>query len=221
MKRLIFALLLILALALPVGAAQSFGVLVNGERLQESALMQDGRVYVPLRAIGESLGAEVSWDGQNASVTLQAAEADYSRPVIEGDAAFKKMINEALDLLYQKDAAHYALVVQNVDVIKQAKADNPFDQMRYGFKPYATSLGRSVTFYPAFIESKHFIPTLVAGTLSHEAAHSAYYSIHGARGDYDEEEAIAYAHEIATLKLVDAPEWAIRQREGDLKKHLN
>lgn len=220
MKRLIFALLLILALALPVGAAQSFGVLVNGERLQESALMQDGRVYVPLRAIGESLGAEVSWDGQNASVTLQTAEADYSRPVIEGNAAFKKMINDALDLLYQKDAAHYALVVQNVARIVLDANDlvNPDGSKAAAYHRFAT-----VHFTPSFVkDTRQFTQEIVAGVLVHEASHAANFRVRGLFGAYDSdtEEAIAYANNIAALKLVGAPDWAIRHDEERLKKYL-
>lgn len=48
-------------------------ILLNGKpvNFDVSPMIDNGRVLVPLRAIGEALGAEVNWDGQNQEVTLK------------------------------------------------------------------------------------------------------------------------------------------------------
>lgn len=50
---------------------QSQGV-VNGVEtpLQAPAQMKNGRVFVPLRFVGEALGAEVTWDGERSAVII-------------------------------------------------------------------------------------------------------------------------------------------------------
>jgi hypothetical protein len=50
---------------------QSQGV-VNGVKtpLQAPAQMKNGRVFVPLRFVGEALGAEVTWDGERSAVII-------------------------------------------------------------------------------------------------------------------------------------------------------
>ena len=54
---------------LRVGQSQA---LVNGVKvpLQAPAQMRNGRVFVPLRFVGEALGAEVTWDGDKSAVII-------------------------------------------------------------------------------------------------------------------------------------------------------
>lgn len=212
MKKLTIALLLVFFLVLPASASQQLSVLVNGIQLQQGAIMHNGSVYVPLRAVAESLDCDVGWDGQKASVTSNSTEekATFARPEIQGDESFKKMINDALDLLYNKDAAHYALVVQNVDMIGQSDTD---EVTTGGLNPNAKSVGREVIIFPNFIKSQHFVPKLIAATITHEASHAASYNAKGLFRDRKTEESMAYENEIATLKLVDAPSYIIKERE--------
>ncbi len=58
MKRMISALLSVAILSAPVSAA---GVNINGKNVGDAVLMGD-RYYVPLRAVSENLGAQVTWD---------------------------------------------------------------------------------------------------------------------------------------------------------------
>jgi len=51
-------------------------VYVNGMRLNETAILQNDRTYIPLRAVSEAMGAEVSWDGQSRSAYVSFTEDD-------------------------------------------------------------------------------------------------------------------------------------------------
>ncbi len=51
-------------------------VYVNGQKLDTDAYIIDDRVYVPLRAVSESLGAEVSWDNNTRSAIVEQTEED-------------------------------------------------------------------------------------------------------------------------------------------------
>ncbi|MNC56868.1 hypothetical protein D3C75_1064910 [compost metagenome] len=43
---------------------------VNGTKLTEECVLIEGRVYVPLVAIGKAIGARVSWDNNSKMATL-------------------------------------------------------------------------------------------------------------------------------------------------------
>lgn len=58
MKKIIASMLSIAILSSPASAAN---IVVDGKPVGD-ALMVDERVYVPLRTVGETMGAEVSWD---------------------------------------------------------------------------------------------------------------------------------------------------------------
>lgn len=45
-------------------AQQAVSVRVNGTALSEEGVLIDGKTYVPLRAVGEALGADVAWDNE-------------------------------------------------------------------------------------------------------------------------------------------------------------
>lgn len=74
-KRIGTALLAIMSLSVGVSAADA-SVYVNGQKLDSDAYIIDDRVYVPLRAVSESLGAEVSWDNATRSAIVEQTEDD-------------------------------------------------------------------------------------------------------------------------------------------------
>lgn len=51
-------------------AAQKVRVIVNGSELDEGGVNLDGKAYLPLRQIADSLQAVVNWDNQNKKATL-------------------------------------------------------------------------------------------------------------------------------------------------------
>lgn len=64
-------------LVLSVGAADDITVILDGNKLEFDVPPQiiDGRTMVPIRAIFEALGAEVTWD--DATKTVTATIDDY------------------------------------------------------------------------------------------------------------------------------------------------
>ncbi|MNW57222.1 N-acetylmuramoyl-L-alanine amidase CwlA precursor [compost metagenome] len=44
-------------------------VYVNGEKVEDGFIL-DGRAYVPLRSVGEALGAKVAWDNNTKTATI-------------------------------------------------------------------------------------------------------------------------------------------------------
>ncbi|NQX45359.1 N-acetylmuramoyl-L-alanine amidase [Paenibacillus tritici] len=46
------------------------GTVVNGNRLGEDSVLIEGRVYVPLAAIGKAIGAAVNWNNVTKTVTI-------------------------------------------------------------------------------------------------------------------------------------------------------
>ena len=69
-----------------VGFAQTSDmprVFVNGKKLDAEVIMKDDRIYVPLRAVNESLGAEVSWDGDARVAYVDFSEDDQLSKLVE------------------------------------------------------------------------------------------------------------------------------------------
>ncbi|MNP23670.1 Peptidoglycan L-alanyl-D-glutamate endopeptidase CwlK precursor [compost metagenome] len=50
-------------------AVEKAKVYVNGEKIEDGFIL-DGRAYVPLRAVGEALGAKVAWDNKTKTATI-------------------------------------------------------------------------------------------------------------------------------------------------------
>ena len=86
-KSLVLCILLALVLLVgqvPFAQAAALSVLVNGTVLtgDVAPFIQNGRVLVPMRAIFEALGADVTWDASTQTVT--ATEGDTSVSLVIG-----------------------------------------------------------------------------------------------------------------------------------------
>jgi serine protease Do len=57
-----------------VATVATYPVSVNGERLDVTVLNQNGTTYLPLKAVGQALGADVSWNGKG--VEVQTVDVD-------------------------------------------------------------------------------------------------------------------------------------------------
>ncbi|MCD8048687.1 MAG: trypsin-like peptidase domain-containing protein [Clostridia bacterium] len=106
-------------LASPVCAEENVGVIVNGQEISNGLLI-DGSVYVPLRAVGESLGCEVSWNDETRTASVMQlsdetrvvnaiAKAGESVVAIVGTVTTSYMSREAQD--YNENHAHGSGVV--------------------------------------------------------------------------------------------------------------
>lgn len=58
-------------------------IYVNGNRISGEAFIKDDRTYVPLRAVSEAMGAEVSWDSGTQSAYVNFTEDDAVSQIVE------------------------------------------------------------------------------------------------------------------------------------------
>ena len=80
-RKLVLVSVVVLCLAVTVVALAASGritVYVNGAEIHGDALLQNGRTYLPVRAVAEALGCSVVWDAQTRSVHI--AERDPTQP---------------------------------------------------------------------------------------------------------------------------------------------
>ena len=82
MKKIILPALLAFSLITSSGAAD-VRVYVNGIRIDEETILSDGRTYIPLRAVSETLGAEVGWDDASKSAFITFSEDDAVSKIVE------------------------------------------------------------------------------------------------------------------------------------------
>lgn len=83
MKKIISILMVIVVLSVMVCAQSDVKVYVNGMRLNESTLLVNDRTYVPLRAVGETMGATVEWDEATESAYITFTEDDAIAKIVE------------------------------------------------------------------------------------------------------------------------------------------
>ena len=89
MKRFI-SILCVLILSLYVltsFANEAVSVIVDGKTIDTPALLIDNTTYVPLRAVSETMGAEVSWDGETRSAIVNSPDSEENITKILADAS--------------------------------------------------------------------------------------------------------------------------------------
>jgi len=71
------------ALVLAVFAETDIRVYVNGERVNEDIIIRNDRTYIPLRAVGEALGANVEWNDETRSANITFTEENAVAKIVE------------------------------------------------------------------------------------------------------------------------------------------
>lgn len=70
--------------------AGEYSVKVNGNSLSESAIVVDGKAHVPLRAVTESLGANLKLDGKTIQISTDSSADTKATSFSETDGLIKK-----------------------------------------------------------------------------------------------------------------------------------
>lgn len=88
MKKTVFsaiAVLVVIAtvLTVTVFAGSDIRVYVNGIRVEHDVILSNDRTYLPVRAVGEAMGADVVWDEQSRSVFISFTEEDMVSKIVE------------------------------------------------------------------------------------------------------------------------------------------
>ena len=80
----IIALLLVACMLFLLTAFDSADVkvYVNGMRVDQPAYIQDGSTYIPLRAVSETMGADVEWDAKTRSAYVSFTEDDAIAQIV-------------------------------------------------------------------------------------------------------------------------------------------
>lgn len=110
-----------------------YTVIVNGETLSDKGAIIDGRANVPVRALSESLGADIKVEGQTIMVTSEETPANNQVVLLDGKYYTKyDLLNEQkkiADLLehlnssVEKEEAKTESMSEQTGVVKQVWED--------------------------------------------------------------------------------------------------
>lgn len=226
MKKVLLAVIIVLMLTNPVLADQ---IVINGKAYQADTIVQNNSIFVPLRFISENLGANVEWNGHNAVITTLKRPEIIILPLFgevipeEETNRITSVISEAMDLLESKDPASYQLLCMNTKSIEFYNNSFKSKSQSDGYFTYATTIiyppekGRIVITKEFVNDTEIFKPINMAGTLVHEAVHLANTNIKSVYWDED----LAYLHNIAVLRALEAPQKDIDICEATRKYVLN
>ena len=197
MKRiLLIATMIVVLFASPVAADAPVVVAVDNKALSQYGVMINGSVYVPLRAVAEAMGAKAEWIGYTRTAYIYS----NANLVVEGDANFKAVVGQALELLKSNDPTAYKLVCDNVKTI--GVNDNAGNEESMAFTTHGS---KRIDFTHKGIASEFFVPQYVASVIVHETVHCTQiaHTIETIKRD----EAVAYLYQLNTLTILNAPQW--------------
>ena len=76
------AAVLVFAAGAAAGASETVRVYVNGNRVDTDAVIINDRTYIPLRAVSEAMGAQVGWDGDTYTASVDFTEDDAVAQIV-------------------------------------------------------------------------------------------------------------------------------------------
>ena len=207
MKKLIFAAFLLSFLFATPSYAKGT-IYINGQEQKTESIVVNGTTYVPLRLVAENLGAQVSYDG-DVHVSDDFYNNQLQRPEIIGNESFRGVINEALNLLKERDFPHYVMVCQNVKSIATTPGN---EQCSVCEEPLDYIQKRQFKIPESVYEDENlFIPEIMASAIVHDCTHF----VQSRYGYYETQNKTitdmqAFLNEyVVVLSLIDAPEWYI------------
>lgn len=211
MRRIIvICFLTVVLLASPV-MASGYLIWINGQPTNIDVVWKNDHIYVPIRYVAQNLNCDVKWTGERVEI-----KQILVRPKLGNNSDFNKVINAALDILEDKDMAHYCMVCQNVASITALLPNETTNTF------YAQSIKDIIRISPTlYNDTQRFNPIYVAGLLAHEATHACYHhkSVEDQKNFYESEK-IAYEHELICLHLIDAPRWMVDETSGTMLQQL-
>jgi hypothetical protein len=208
MKKFLLAVVIVLMLAVPAVAEAPVTVIVDGKALNTPGLLINDTTYVPLRAVSESLGAKVEWDGRAIISTL-------GRPVINGDESQKAKVEAALQLLKEKDPADYELVcryVKFIDITDGAASYSLGQALIETRENPHRIVAEKINLTPLLLDKYDTVYT--ASTIVHEATHLCNAFNDSIRVNNRADENIAFLHQIAVLRILGASQSLIDGTEA-------
>lgn len=83
LKKIMISAFCLLLSSVSAVYAQNPDVYINGQRLDKSGVVIDGSVYVPLRSVGERMGADVEWNDSTKSAHIFFSEENMISAVAQ------------------------------------------------------------------------------------------------------------------------------------------
>ena len=143
MRKTLFVLISMLIFACTPAVARAsddIRIFVNGIQVFSDVPPQliNGRTMIPIRAVSEALGAEVTWDNSTRSVKITNNKEADNNKVIDNDTANNETNKIALVKLYTKIASHYYHLGEfNAQIVDASREI-------YFAPPYRTTLDRKL-----------------------------------------------------------------------------
>ena len=166
-----------------IGAADA---IVNGKKvtLDSPALIENGRTYLPVRFIAESLGAAVEWDGATSTATItrnaeHAANIDMSKfetPAGHSEYYIDGLTAEELILYFNEVCINSDLSVNKSPTYLIRKWENPIYYMVYG--EYTDEDIETLESFAEFLNSIYGFPGMYKAANESEKNFSIYFGDH-------------------------------------------
>jgi hypothetical protein len=199
MRKILLAVVMVLVLAVPVVAGDAIEVLIDDydKITKATGLLINDTTYVPIRAVSDGLGANVSWTGSQVIVT------GIKEPEITGDSDSAHKVRQALNLLKTKTPVDYEIVCRYADkiVVSAVELEGAYAQ---------TAAGNAMELSPRLFQDRDIIG--IAGTLVHEAVHLGDKK-YNPFIDSPITQNNAYLHHLAVLQILGASQSEVARVE--------
>jgi len=203
MKKCLLVVIMVMMLVSPAMGANT--IFIDDAAYYHDTIVQDNRIFVPLRFVGEAMGYKVEWkDGMVTIIT-----ADMIRPKIIGDDVFVGEINAALDLLESKDMPDYEMVCNNIREIQVTENTN--------ISGFISGKNVSISAHLIALDD-NYKNAYIAAVITHEALHGVNnkYEI-----DIKTQENLSYLREMNVLRILEVPQQQIDNIERTRQRILN
>lgn len=122
-NKTVLAVITCLIAAAQTGFAQNVDIYVNNKIISQRGYLENGTTYVPLRAVGEALGARVDWDGKSVHVMqdeddlVSSLIADVSESVVAVVGNYKEKTSSVKSDYNELTAHGTGVVIRSNGVI--------------------------------------------------------------------------------------------------------
>jgi hypothetical protein len=214
MRKILLAVVMALVLAVPVVAGDAIEVLIDDydKITKATGLLINDTTYVPIRAVSDGLGANVSWTGSQVIVT------GIKEPEITGGSDSAHKVRQALNLLKTKTPVDYEIVCRYADKI--VVSDTQIESENRKAYALAAINKKTIELSPSLFRDKDIVG--IASTLVHEAVHIGDSKCNSffAAADFSTENN-AFLHQIAVLRILGASQKEIDKIEATRKIVIN
>lgn len=137
-----FGLFALIAVSIAFGAyaATDIKLFINGKKIDADLQIVDGSSYVPLRVVSESLGAEVAWDDNTRTITINSKNStppsEKKDLVTKSDLPYTINASNGMSLTINSYTASNSGVTINVTIKNNSTSSDKGDLMTSTWEIY-------------------------------------------------------------------------------------